>query len=99
MDDSMKIGLREANQSFSKLIKAVRTGQEVTLTERGKPIARIIPVAGPEDVEEEKIERMVSMGLVRPAGKHWKMPPFTPRPLRGPSIVKTIREERECCSS
>jgi prevent-host-death family protein len=89
----MRVGLREANQNFSKLIKAVRSGHEVTLTERGKPIARI-PIPAPDDAEE-KINRMVAMGLLRPATKNWKMPHFGPRPLRGPSIVQTIREERD----
>ena len=37
----MKLGLREANQHFSKAIKAVRGGKEVILTERGRPIAII----------------------------------------------------------
>ena len=35
----MRMGLREANQSFSKAIKAVKAGKDVILTERGKPIA------------------------------------------------------------
>src|SRR5262249_1268241 len=42
----MHMGLREANQKFSKAIRAVKAGQEVVLTERGKPIAVITP-AGP----------------------------------------------------
>jgi prevent-host-death family protein len=90
----MRVGLREANQNFSKLIQAVRSGHEVTLTERGKPIARIIPIPTRDDAEE-KIKRMIAMGLLRPASKNWKMPHFAPRPLRGPSIVQTIREERD----
>ena len=40
----MRLGLREANQNFSKAIKAVREGKEVILTERGKPIAVIKPL-------------------------------------------------------
>jgi prevent-host-death family protein len=39
----MKLGLREANQRFSKVIKAVRAGKEVVLTDRGCPIAVIKP--------------------------------------------------------
>jgi antitoxin (DNA-binding transcriptional repressor) of toxin-antitoxin stability system len=35
----MRLGLREANQRFSKAIRAVRAGKEVVLTER--PIAVI----------------------------------------------------------
>jgi prevent-host-death family protein len=91
----MKVGLREAHQSFSKLIKAVRSGQQVTFTERGRPIARIVPITSPEDTEE-KIQHMIDIGLLRPATKLWRMPPFKPRPIRGPSIVQTIREERDC---
>ena len=34
----MKIGLREANQRFSKIIKVVRGGEEVTHL-RGEPVA------------------------------------------------------------
>ena len=40
----MRMGLREANQNFSKAIKAVKQGKEVVLTERGKPIAVIKPL-------------------------------------------------------
>ncbi|MGH9257788.1 MAG: type II toxin-antitoxin system Phd/YefM family antitoxin [Vicinamibacterales bacterium] len=31
----MRLGLREANQRFSKAVKAVRAGKEVILTDRG----------------------------------------------------------------
>ena len=37
------MGLREANQNFSKAIKAVKAGRVVVLTERGSPIATIQP--------------------------------------------------------
>jgi len=45
----MRMGLREANQSFSKAMKAVKQGKEVVLTERGKPIAVIKPLETKED--------------------------------------------------
>ena len=40
----MKMGLREANQNFSKAIKAIKSGKAIVLTERGKPIATITPI-------------------------------------------------------
>jgi prevent-host-death family protein len=92
----MKVGLREANQRFSKIMRVVRNGEEVTLTERGKPIARIIPITKREDADAA-IQRLVASGLLRPATKPWRMPPFRPRRMRGPSIVQTIREERDSC--
>ncbi len=38
------MGLREANQNFSKAIKAIKAGKAIVLTERGKPIATITPI-------------------------------------------------------
>lgn len=40
----MQIGLREANQQFSRLMKALRAGREVLLTERGRPLAVVRPI-------------------------------------------------------
>ncbi|HXR34776.1 MAG TPA: hypothetical protein VN754_02435 [Candidatus Binataceae bacterium] len=56
--------------------------------------AQIGPGTSPNE-SESAIQRMVEAGLLRPASKPWRMPPFTPRPLRGESIVQTIREERD----
>ncbi len=39
-----QISLREANQHLSRYIKTVEQGQELVITRRGKPIARLIPV-------------------------------------------------------
>ena len=47
----MRMGLREANQQFSKAIKAVKAGREVVLTERGKPIAVIKPLPQYKNVD------------------------------------------------
>jgi prevent-host-death family protein len=39
----MKAGIREARQNLSALIEEVRKGHEVTITDRGKPVARLVP--------------------------------------------------------
>jgi len=90
----MKMGLREANQRFSQAIKAVRAGQEVILTERGTPIAVIRPL--PRSVSPgEALRRLEAVGILRRAAKRTPMPSWKPRPIRGESIVQTLREERE----
>jgi len=38
------IGLREANQAFSRCIREVEAGEEITITRKGQPVARLIPV-------------------------------------------------------
>jgi prevent-host-death family protein len=41
---SKVIGLREANQAFSRCIREVEAGEEYVITRKGRPVARIVPV-------------------------------------------------------
>jgi prevent-host-death family protein len=36
-------GIREARQNLTALIEEVRKGREITITDRGKPVARLVP--------------------------------------------------------
>ena len=38
-----KAGIREARQNLSALIEDVRKGREVVITDRGRPVARLVP--------------------------------------------------------
>lgn len=92
----MRMGLRQANQSFSKAIKAVKAGKDVVLTERGKPIAVIKPLAAQEDTDAT-LRRLEAEGLLRRGPKSGKPMPVWRSPVRikGQPIARTISEERE----
>jgi len=36
-------GVREARQNLSALLEEVKRGREVVITERGRPVARLVP--------------------------------------------------------
>ncbi len=38
-----KAGIREARQNLSVLISEVKRGEEIVITERGEPVARLTP--------------------------------------------------------
>ena len=90
------MGLREANQSFSKAIKAVKAGKEVILTERGKPIAVIKPLKK-EDKLEATLRRLEAEGLLWRGPKSGRPMPVWRSPVRikGKPISQTISEERD----
>jgi len=90
----MRMGLREANQHFSKAVKAVKAGEEVVLTERGKPIAVLKPIAAKAKAEAS-LRQMEAAGLLRRATKSGPMPPWRPRPIKGVPVSRTLREERD----
>ena len=49
------ISLRDANQSFAKLVREVEEkGTEVTVTRRGQPIVKIVPLHRPGALSAEK---------------------------------------------
>lgn len=90
----MRMGLREANQQFSKAVKAVKAGEEVVLTDRGKPIAVIKPLPR-ASTGETAIRHLEVAGLLRRASKTTPLPRWTPRPIKGRLLSRTIREERD----
>lgn len=89
----MRIGLRDANQRFSRAIKAVKAGEEVVLTERGNPIAVIKPLAAKQ--RDPVLQRLELAGIVRAPAKRAPMPGWRPRVLKGAPLSQTIREERD----
>lgn len=90
----MRIGLRDANQQFSKAIKAVKSGEEVVLTERGKPIAVIKPY--PETNSKTiAIRRLEAAGVLRPAARTSAMPDRPPIRIKGKPLSQTVDEGRE----
>jgi len=43
----MEVGIREAKNNLSKLVEAVRDGEEVFLTNRGERVAKLVPARKP----------------------------------------------------
>jgi prevent-host-death family protein len=56
------ISAREANQGFSKLLQAVAEGEEVLITRRGRPVARLAPVepAPSQSERQAEIDRIIA---------------------------------------
>ena len=42
-------GIREARQNLSALLEEVKKGREVVITERGRPVARLVPPVQPRN--------------------------------------------------
>jgi antitoxin (DNA-binding transcriptional repressor) of toxin-antitoxin stability system len=90
---ALRMGLREANQRFSKAVKAIKAGTEVILTERGTAIAVIRPLRKSED-PDAIIERLRATGFLTAADSPKPLPSWKPRPIRGEAASKTIQKQR-----
>jgi len=81
--------------NLSSHLSAVKAGEEVLITERGQPIARIVPVGG-EGAESARRADLVRIGLVREPAAHFTDEFFRlPRPCDPEGeAVRAILEER-----
>jgi prevent-host-death family protein len=56
-----RAGIRELKQNASAVVSAAAAGRSVVITDRGRPVAQLSPIAGTE------LQRMRAAGLVRDA--------------------------------
>jgi len=85
------VGIREFKNRLSELLRRVGDGERITVTDRGRPVAVIIP---PESSPgDEAIARMVREGLARWEGGR---PPVARRTyrIRGKPISDTVIDDR-----
>lgn len=57
----MDVGVRELRDGLSRHLATVRGGQEITVTDHGKAIAKIVPIN-----QESPLERLIAEGVVTP---------------------------------
>jgi prevent-host-death family protein len=60
----MRLGRREANQHFARAITAVRSGQELVLTDRGRPIAVIKAIKDDDGSQAVALRAMTAEGVI-----------------------------------
>jgi len=93
-----RVAISELKARLSEYLKAVRAGEEVIVTDRGLPVARIAPVLGPEE-GDSRLRMLVRTGQARPPeaeggidmGLMGALRPHVP----GVSLADAVLEERE----
>ena len=78
-----EVPVRVLNQETAMVLARVKAGEEITLTERGTVIARIVPASA------RPLDDLVSAGRVRPATIHGP----APRPTAGFTHVQTRKHK------
>jgi prevent-host-death family protein len=88
------VGIRDAKINLSKLIKMVRDGNEVLLTDRGRPVGKIVPVPPESLTLAERLKRLEEQGIIehRHGKRRQKVP--SPLPLEEGLAQKILQEDR-----
>ena len=88
MATSIEVGIRELKNKLSAYIDHVRDGEDVIVTDRGRPVARISPV----DRETERLSELVAAGLVHPPTSPGHQP--APRVKAKGTVSDLVAEQR-----
>lgn len=79
----MEITTKELRIQPGKIIDQVANGEEITVTFRGKPLARIVPIVGDSSSEKEEVEGIFGMWKNRTESESVE------------TIIRTMREGRK----
>jgi prevent-host-death family protein len=88
----IEVGIRELKNGLSRYLKRVRRGETIVVTDRGEPVARMIPAGVPEH-----IAKLMAEGRITWSGRPLRLPPerVRPGPGPGPPLSDYISEDRE----
>jgi prevent-host-death family protein len=79
-----KVGLKILKNKLSEYVRLAAAGETIVITDRGRPVAEIVP---PRQEPETLVERGVREGWLTPAER-----PFRPLPPRKPIPGCTLEQ-------
>jgi len=62
----LNVGIREAKANLSKLLRMVEKGKEVVLTDRGRPVGKLVPIDKKALPLASRIKEMEEAGILEP---------------------------------
>ena len=81
-------GIRDLRDHLSRYLERVQAGEELTVTDRGRPVARLVPVDS-----AKTFDRLVDQGLVVPAATRGRGRPAT-RVAASEPVSELVAEQR-----
>jgi prevent-host-death family protein len=88
-----QVGIRELKQNASAVIRRAAAGETIEVTDRGRPVARIVPLR-----YESVLDQMIAEGRATPAKGDLldlePLPPIPGKPLLSEILAEMRRDER-----
>lgn len=89
---AISVGIRELKIRLSTYMERVQAGATVIITDRGKPVGRIIPIRTSPQVQ---IQELVQAGLMAWSGHKLKRHTPLARTRGGRTVADLLVEDRE----
>jgi prevent-host-death family protein len=88
-----RVGSRELKNRLGRYLRRVASGEELLITDRGKPVARLISARAEAADPDEVLRKLAAEGHIRLATKPFRhrKPPLN----RGKSLSRILLEDRD----
>ena len=84
-----EVGIRALKQNASAVVARAAAGEIITITDRGRPVARLTPIP------KSRLQEMIDSGLARQAKKSiLDLPERSPGPSLSAEIIREREEDR-----
>lgn len=92
----MSIGVADLKAHLSGYLAQVRAGQELVITDHGRPVARLVPVREDDDLHDARTQRLLRAGVLAPGAPVPKAL-LEPPPARKHSagVLDALLQERD----
>jgi prevent-host-death family protein len=90
----------ELKASLSRYLARVKAGEEILVTEHGRPVAKLVPIAGAEQADDDRLAALERAGVVRigaqplPAGFWRRTRPADPAAAARAALIAERRDGR-----
>ena len=91
-----RVGIRDLRDHLSRWLERVKKGDEVVVTDHGKPVGRLVGMreTGKARTMEEHLADLEARGLlIRGTGRGWR--PRKPLRIPGLDLTGAVLEDRE----
>jgi prevent-host-death family protein len=90
-----KANVAQLKARLSEYVRQVKSGAEIVITERGVPVARLVPL-DPDERRASREQRLIRSGVLRPATNHsLKITAPDGDPAIGSAALDALLSERD----
>jgi prevent-host-death family protein len=86
------VGIRELKTRLGSYMNQVKSGATLVITERGKPVGRIVPV---KSSVEDRMQKLIEAGVIEWSGRKPKKRVPTVKPRGKRTVSDLLLEDRD----
>lgn len=90
----IRVGIRDAKMHLSKFIKMVQNGSEVILTDRGRPVGKIVPIRTEDLPLSARVKKLEDMGVLKALPQKKGIKLASPIPVPNDIAQTFLKEDR-----